>query len=286
MMRATIKKFGRPAVAALAYFGGYCLLAGHFGTSRGARILNYHGINDNSSNPYAVSTTDFTGQMHYLSKHFVPVSIDDLVLTLRTGNTVSPRAVAVTFDDGYRDLYVNAYPVLTDLAIPATIFLPIDFIDSDPKYTPGRRLAQSDFLSWDQVREMKGKGINFASHTCNHVSLAQLSPQQIQYELVESKSRLEKELDERVTGFAYPYGTVRDVDRSIEEAVAAAGYGWAVTGTSGVNNGRSDLFALRRTKIERYDGRFVFEKALEGALDPWVVADKLGGLLGARGLDH
>jgi peptidoglycan/xylan/chitin deacetylase (PgdA/CDA1 family) len=285
MIRTTIKKFGRPAVATLAYFGGYCRIAELFGTNQGARIISYHGVSDKPSNPYAVSTLAFSGQMQYLSKHFVPISVDKLVLVLREGKPFPPRAVAVTFDDGYRDLYVNAYPILTKLAIPATIFLPIAFIGSDSNEIVGRRLAQADFLSWDQVKEMKANGIAFGSHTVNHISLAKLSPQRIRQELEESKARLEDEINEHVTGFAYPYGTVRDVNRQLEEAVAATGYKWAVTGTSGVNNARSDLFALRRTKVERDDGMYVFEKALHGALDPWVLADKLGGLLRATPLE-
>jgi peptidoglycan/xylan/chitin deacetylase (PgdA/CDA1 family) len=87
---------------------------------------------------------------------------------------------------------------------------------------------------------------------------------------------LQDELGKPATGFAYPYGTVRDVSPAVERLVVAAGYAWAVTGLSGVNTPRSNLYALRRTKIEQGDDLALFVKATRGALDPWIVVDRLG----------
>ena len=131
MTRADIKRLGRPLVAALAHYGGYCALAGRLRGARAGRILSYHGISVRPANPYAVSSDDFARQMHYLADQFVPISVDELVLRLRGGEPLPERSVALTIDDGYADIYASAYPILAQYAIPATIFLPVDFIGTN-----------------------------------------------------------------------------------------------------------------------------------------------------------
>jgi peptidoglycan/xylan/chitin deacetylase (PgdA/CDA1 family) len=121
--------------------------------------------------------------------------------------------------------------------------------------------------------------MTFGSHTMSHVSLTRVHAEGFEYELVRSKAELEDQIGRPVTGFAYPYGTARDFNRATAKTVAAAGYTWAVTGMNGLNTQQSDRFALRRTKIEGDINMALFDKAMQGALDPWVVVDKLGRLL-------
>jgi peptidoglycan/xylan/chitin deacetylase (PgdA/CDA1 family) len=280
--RCTIKRLARLGVSSAAFFGGYCSLAKALGASHSARILCYHSISDRPKNEFAVSTQDFARQMQFLSERFTIVSVDQWVDLLRGNELLPDRVVAVTIDDGYRDAYTHACPILTRLAIPATVFLPVAFIGSGSSERTEGQSPQTDFLSWDQVREMSRAGIVFGSHTLTHVSLTDLTYQEVKYQLERSKARLEAEIGKPVTGFAYPYGTFRDFSPEIKQFVASAGYSWAVTGTSGINKHKTDRFALRRTKVERDDGMVVFEKAVRGALDLWIVVDRLGWFLQAR----
>lgn len=276
MTRVAIKRLGRPVVAALAYYGGYCAVAGRFWGARAGRILSYHGISDRPANAYAVSAEDFACQMRYLAGRFAPISVDRLVEHLRTGGRLPERSVALTIDDGYADVYAHAYPTLVQYAIPVTIFLPVDFVGTTGLADAAARMSQTDFLTWDQVRAMSQHGISFGSHTISHQSLARLTRREVQYQLESSRVKIEDETGTAVTGFAYPYGTARDFNSEVMRAVAQAGYLWAVTGVSGANTPRTDPFALRRTKIERGDAMQLFERAVQGALDPWVAVDWLG----------
>jgi len=97
---------------------------------RNAQILIYHRVND-EQDPYfaAVPTGFFERQMAYLASHFTVLPLDDLVRGLPTGD-LPPNAVSVTFDDGYRDNYLNAFPILRRHAIPASIFLTTSAIGS------------------------------------------------------------------------------------------------------------------------------------------------------------
>jgi peptidoglycan/xylan/chitin deacetylase (PgdA/CDA1 family) len=130
MNRITFKRLGRPVMASVAYFGGYCALADRLGANSTAQILSYHSIGDHPADPYAVTTGDFANQMAYLAERFTVLSMDQLADRLGEEKPLPPRAVAVTLDDGYRDSYTQAYPILARLGIPATIFLPVGFMGS------------------------------------------------------------------------------------------------------------------------------------------------------------
>jgi len=279
VIQTTIKRLGRPIVSSVAFLTGYCFLTESLGVNRGARILSYHGINHRPTNSYAVPTQKYANQMKFLTERFTIISVDQLVALLREGRPIPSHAVSVTIDDGYRDTYTHAYPILMRFAIPATIFLPVAFIGASSCEREASKLPQTDFLSRDQVREMSQNGIAFGSHTLTHVSLTKLTRQEVQYQLEHSKARLETQIDKPVTGFAYPYGTFRDFNPEIKQLVAAAGYSWAVALISGVNNHKADLFALRRTMVKRDDGMVLFEKAMRGSLDPWIVMQRLGKFL-------
>jgi peptidoglycan/xylan/chitin deacetylase (PgdA/CDA1 family) len=94
------------------------------------QILTYHRVND-ERDPFfpGVPTAVFAAQMEYLARNFTVCNLDDAVDALGRRD-VPPNAVAVTFDDGYRDNYVHAFPILRAFGVPATVFLATDVIGS------------------------------------------------------------------------------------------------------------------------------------------------------------
>jgi peptidoglycan/xylan/chitin deacetylase (PgdA/CDA1 family) len=87
------------------------------------QILLYHRVNDEGDRMFpAVPTAQFAAQMEYVAEHCSPCSLDEAVERLHR-NDLPENALVVTFDDGYRDNYVHAFPVLQRNRIPATIFL-------------------------------------------------------------------------------------------------------------------------------------------------------------------
>jgi peptidoglycan/xylan/chitin deacetylase (PgdA/CDA1 family) len=91
--------------------------------STSLQILTYHRVND-EGDPFfpAVSTQQFAAQMEHLAEDYCPCGLEDAVERLQH-HELPERAIVVTFDDGYRDNYCNAFPILQRCAIPATIFL-------------------------------------------------------------------------------------------------------------------------------------------------------------------
>jgi peptidoglycan/xylan/chitin deacetylase (PgdA/CDA1 family) len=94
------------------------------------QILVYHRVNDDKDPFFAGTPVNvFKAQMEYLASNFNIISLEEAVERLRKRD-VPDNTIVVTFDDGYRDNYVNAFPILKKLSIPATIFLAVDAIGS------------------------------------------------------------------------------------------------------------------------------------------------------------
>ncbi len=99
------------------------------------------------------------------------------------------------------------------------------------------------------------------------------------YELESSKAAIEEKINQRSKELLTPTAQFGTFNPQVKQLTAAAGYNWAVTGLSGLNTYHADFFALRRTKIEKSDGMYIFKKAVRGALDPWILVEQLGRFL-------
>jgi peptidoglycan/xylan/chitin deacetylase (PgdA/CDA1 family) len=100
---------------------------------RSVTVLMYHSVTDGELGTYvdpanAVSRDTFEWQMRYLAQHRQVVSMDELLALLAQGETPKPGTAVITFDDGYRDVLLNAAPILTKYELPATVFLATGYV--------------------------------------------------------------------------------------------------------------------------------------------------------------
>ncbi len=275
-----MKKFLRSSVSSLIFYGGR--LFG--GKSSGVRILCYHrvhpvrngtsrahssapdefskvaklgktsqqspisnGVNDKVSGYLSVSAASFREQMDYLvSEGYQTISLNELI-----AGKGSPKSVVIAFDDGYRDNFENAFPVLAERGFKATIFCVT------------QRLGTKDYLELNEIFEMKRAGFSFGSHTNEHPHLPRLLREEKQREISDSKKILEEMLDFPVSFFCYPYG---EYDQETVELVREAGYQGACSNIPGSNR-KIDPYLLERTEISPSDTIFDFQKKLAGAYD-------------------
>jgi len=120
---------------------------------------------------------------------------------------VHDRAIAtVTFDDGYESFYTRAFPILQSLEVPATVFVPTDFIGLPDSWDYASAFNPARHLSREQIRELSDKGITFGSHGVSHRCLAGLSPRLLKLELERSKKKLEDITGRRMMFLSYPFG--------------------------------------------------------------------------------
>jgi len=178
--------------------------------------------------------------------------------------------VAITFDDGYRNLYLRVHPVMEKLQIPYTVFIPTDFIGS---YTTwGAKKVSS--LNAQEVKALnKSKLVDIGSHTLSHRSLTQLSTAEVTKELAQSKKYLEDLIAEPVNMFAYPYGTFRHYSKKIIQLLSDVGHRLAVNACFNSFNRADRNFLLNRIYFFEEDTPSIILAKLKGAYDWYYYAE-------------
>lgn len=206
-------------------------------TSSGINILMYHQVGDfrqrNMRGPRRAHPSTycdhrrFAVQMAWLARHgYTVLGMDAVLACLRGERPIPPRAVALTFDDGYENFYEYAWPELERHGFPATVYLIADMLGHPARWFAADGRDTPPLMSAARIRCLHRNGIGFGSHTAGHVKLAQQSEAVIHDEVHRSKAVLEDVLGAPVHHFCYPYGSH---DLRVVNAVAAAGYLTATT---------------------------------------------------------
>jgi peptidoglycan/xylan/chitin deacetylase (PgdA/CDA1 family) len=251
----------------LTHFSGAGKARGLADSPGSLRILMYHKINDQSGNSVSVPTARFAEQMAFLEERYQVVSADAVLAHLATGDPLPTRAVLLTFDDGYRDVFTNAYPILKRHGYPATLFVSSDFIGTNRVFPHDVRLARFDnaVINWAELRELSDT-FEIGAHACSHRALTAMDLAEARREICESKAVIEDRLGHRVRLFAYPKGGPLDFNGALRHLVIDAGYEACFTTIPKTNRQPLQRFDLGRYNAEPY-GRSYFEWLLEGSCD-------------------
>jgi peptidoglycan/xylan/chitin deacetylase (PgdA/CDA1 family) len=212
-------------------------------------ILMYHEV---SSDPavaawLAASPEGFARQLEYLrASGYHSLSAGQLAEAMKSGAPLPAKPVVLTFDDGTADFYDVALPLLARYGFTATLFATSGWIAG----RGGRagRNAPAGMLTWDQLAEIAGAGIEIGAHTLSHPQLDQLPEDLLRRELTASKSQLEYQLGARVSGVAYPFGYSSRLVRAMS---AGAGYEYGCVVGNRLATPSADQFALPRLTIAR-----------------------------------
>jgi len=227
-------------------------------------VFMYHHVNPNKGDLVTVTPDVFEGQMRCLHDGgYRSLTPDDLLAVLR-GKDVPKRSVAITFDDGWLDNYLFAFPVLKKYGIRATVFLVTGRVDGAspgggamgmiaPTHRESKELVRSGeprrvVLNWDQVREMASSGIvEFFSHTKTHARCDTLSAEGLESELRGSREAIEEKTGRPCRYLCWPYGRTSP---AAVEAAKRAGYRSAFTTRHGVVRSGSDPFDIPRIVVK------------------------------------
>ena len=248
---------------------------------RALRVLMYHKINDRDGNPLSVPVSLFDEQMAQLGAlGYTVVDVEAVLAHYVERKPLPPRAVLITFDDGYRDNLENAVEVLRRHGYPAVLFMPIGFLDTSLPLPHEERLAQRGVynrtLDWRDLPDLERGGIRVEAHGISHRPLADLELDEAAREIALSKLRLEEALGRPVRAFAYVKGSEAHYKPVHLSLLRQAGYDLAFTSVSGANSSRTDPLRLHRYNVEPYPAR-TFELVLAGACDLIGIKDTVAG---------
>jgi peptidoglycan/xylan/chitin deacetylase (PgdA/CDA1 family) len=206
-------------------------------------ILMYHRIDvlrrtlPSITRALTVAPRDFAQQMRWLHSHgFHAVSQLQLFAALELGARLPPQPVMITFDDGYRDVFTNAAPVLARLHMPATAYVITSRISG----------PDASFLTWGELAGLERDGITVGSHTVHHLELPLLTDAVAMHELLASRHALKQRLHHPVQWFAYPAGAE---NARVASLVRRAGYVLAMTTRAGSLQRADAPFALGRYEV-------------------------------------
>jgi peptidoglycan/xylan/chitin deacetylase (PgdA/CDA1 family) len=235
-----------------------------------ALILMYHIIDSPRAaieEKYCCTPENFAAQMNFLRQSRRKlVSLDELADRMDSGTPFDEGCVAVTFDDGIVETVHNGLPVLSELGIPATMFVLADRFGGGNDWMEARGFPRRRILSHTDMLALLEAGVTIGSHTRTHLRLPAASDAQVEDEIAGSKAALERRLGLPVRHFAYPYG---QFDERAREAARRAGYRTACSTRSGFNRVDADRFALRRIEVFGSDTLPAFRRKLRfGVNDP------------------
>ncbi|MGP7999322.1 MAG: polysaccharide deacetylase family protein [Streptosporangiaceae bacterium] len=213
-------------------------------------ILMYHEIAQppETGSQLAVPPGAFAAQLGYLhDAGFQTVTAGTLAEIMNGGPGRLPdRAVVLTFDDGFEDFHRWALPLLARYGFTASLYVTTGWVQDAGPQSAGRRPAR--MLTWSQITEAAGAGIEIGAHSRQHPQLDQLSRTALREELRVSKAQLEDRLGVPVPGLAYPFGYS---SAAVREEARDAGHGYACAVGNTLPGPRSDPLALPRLTVRR-----------------------------------
>lgn len=264
-------------------------------------VFTYHHVNPNKGDMITVTPEGFGAQMRYLKEAgFTTLGMDELLAYAEGKAEVKEKSVMVTFDDGYLDNFVYAYPHLRTNGIKAAVFAVTGWMDAASSQSEEKKLAALDelkkrapthnycksliaeglfhraIMNWDMAVEMQSAGlVEFHSHTATHAMCDSLPPDDLSRELELSKETVEVNIGRPCAALCWPKG--RHNALAVEKA-KEAGYRGVFTTVHGVVKKGSDPFAIKRIDVK--EGLSWFKSRLKIYTNPLMaeIYSKMKGL--------
>lgn len=216
-------------------------------------IIYYHEIvNDGDGYHYQkIDRSKFIEQMKFLSEQgYNSIFFSEL------NYNIPEKSIIVSFDDGFRSVYNNAFPIMKRYKIKGNIYLPTAFIGQDDK-----------FLNWEMVNELIKSGYyEMQAHTHNHLDIRTLNYSSLLMQIQKSDEMFQNKLGYLPDAFCMPYGTYNR--KSLDYLRSTNRYKFLLGSYYGrVNPSKLDKMVIPRIGISNNDSLDVFRKKLDGNYD-------------------
>ena len=206
-------------------------------------ILMYHYLSvpppdaDKYRLDLSVTPENFEAQLKYLADNgYTAISLYDLHANLSQGTALPAKPIILTFDDGYRDAFTNAFPLLQKYKMTATFFIVSDFLYAH----------NSAYLTWLQVIRMSRAGMSIENHSRTHLDLRGQSEAKLAWEFLGPQESIQYFTGKRPLFFCYPSGRS---DAGIIKLLKSANIYGAVTTEYGSVHTLADAFTWKRVRV-------------------------------------
>jgi len=208
--------------------------------NRGIPVLYYHSVSESADNEVTITPEMLRTELKYIrDQGYVTLTLSQFKDYILNNSPIPSKSILITFDDGYMDNYDNAFPILKDLNMVATIFCIASNLDG------------TYYLSKEAIREMSNYGIDIESHTVTHPKLNEMTYNKQLIELTESKKTLESITGKKIDSIAYPFG---NFNNDSIKAAKDAGYTLGFTTKRGLSDRDDNPLELDRIYISsKYD---------------------------------
>jgi peptidoglycan/xylan/chitin deacetylase (PgdA/CDA1 family) len=228
----------------------------------GPLIVMYHGV----GGPDGISVKALEQQLIALRARRRIAPLAEVVRSLERPEATG--LAAITFDDGYRDFAELAVPVLRELGLHATLFVPAAWVGKTNGWDAGRA-PERQILTGGELRELDSDVVDIGAHGFTHRRMRGLDARSLHAETAVARDILQDVCGRSVSLFAFPYGQLDDFDSNAEHAVRDAGFHAACSTHFGRGSLITDRFRMKRVGILCRDSVAVAERKFDGPYD-WL----------------
>ncbi len=202
--------------------------------SDGVPVLMYHSISTKPGNSLCVSEKQFEEEMAWLhSQSYRSITAEQFCDALLNGTPLPEKPVLLTFDDGYKDNYQAAWPIMKKYGFVGTFFIITNSVGPNG-------------IDWEQLRDLVKNGNSIGSHSVHHLDMSTLKESSQESELLDSKQVLESRLGISISTFCYPAGKYNQTTVNL---LSKLGYKAAFTTASGYVRQGDNQYKLTRLRI-------------------------------------
>lgn len=230
--------------------------------------MTFHSIDDSGS---ILSTRPslFENQMRFLKKKkYNVMSLGKLIDHIRSHTKPPPGSIVLTFDDGYKNNYEVAFPVLKSLKFTATFFIVTEYVGKRSTWDQDDTCGDVPLLSWEEIGEMAAQGMDIQPHSCTHPHLPELTREEMIREIRNSRLHIEDVVRQEADIFCYPFG---EFNRACTDLLSQLGFQGAVSIAYGRRNTVENVYALQRVGSAHFRDMTAFKVCLFGLYE-WYLS--------------
>lgn len=234
------------------------------------KVLMYHRLMDAAearvNNHWtAVEQNSFREHLKVLEAfNYTAITFNDLKLHFQNEIELPKKPVIITFDDAYKDFYDIGYPLLKEFGMRAVIFALGDRSITENAWDDPSEIDRVPLMSDKELVQLHNEGFEIGAHSCTHPKLTEISLDEAEREIIESKESLERLLGSEINSFCYPFGLE---NKAIQQIVKDAGFSFGCTVYSGPTSFGESLFNIHRITIKNNMGALGFALRVLTPLD-------------------